>query len=99
MDAKTLFCLVQGESAENTFPVTISHNLTIGQLQEAIKEKQASNLATVDSIDLSLRAVSVEIAYGTVRPDFKNSTEWPHLKMQSEFLCLKANQKRKLLTG
>ncbi|CAG8570192.1 40706_t:CDS:2 [Gigaspora margarita] len=39
-----IFCLVQGDAFENSFPVDIDDTMTIGHLRDAIKEKSALDI-------------------------------------------------------
>ena len=59
MDIVTLFCLLEGDDFQKSFPVKIDKYETIGYLKEAIKEKRKSVLLGVDAADLVLYCVSV----------------------------------------
>ncbi|KAF9580471.1 hypothetical protein BGW38_002878 [Lunasporangiospora selenospora] len=54
----TLFCLVDGESTSNAFPVLASTTTTIRELKELIKTKKANRFQDVDADELTLWRVS-----------------------------------------
>jgi hypothetical protein len=55
----TLYCLVDGESTMNAFPVPISSAETVGELKDKIKTKKAPRFDDVAADELSLWRVSI----------------------------------------
>ncbi|KAG0036467.1 hypothetical protein BGZ82_004155 [Podila clonocystis] len=49
----TLFCLVDGETMSNAFPVEIESTKTVGHLKDLIRAKKANNFHDVDADDLT----------------------------------------------
>ena len=56
-----LFCVVDGQSTSNAFPLTVSPVDTIGGLKELIKAKKANDFQDVDADKLTLWRVSIPI--------------------------------------
>ncbi|KAI9240171.1 MAG: hypothetical protein BYD32DRAFT_459061 [Podila humilis] len=57
----SLFCLVDGGSASNVFPVKLSPDDFIGDLKKLIKVEKTNNLSDVDADKLTLWHVSIPI--------------------------------------
>ncbi|KAF9287535.1 hypothetical protein BGZ68_001691 [Mortierella alpina] len=57
----TLFCLVEGESTSNAFPVEIEPSKTIGELKKLIKTEQAPAFDDITANSLTLWKVSLSI--------------------------------------
>ncbi|KAG0249364.1 hypothetical protein BGZ95_007572, partial [Linnemannia exigua] len=58
----TLFCLVDGETTSNAFPVEIESSKTIGDLKKLIKTETPDTFSGVDAKDLTLWRVSISVA-------------------------------------
>ncbi|KAF9294962.1 hypothetical protein BGZ74_011026 [Mortierella antarctica] len=58
-DTFRLFCLLDGESTSNAFPVVIESSETVGELKERIKAKKTSVFHDVDADHLTLWCVSI----------------------------------------
>ncbi|KAG0211656.1 hypothetical protein BGX33_004159 [Mortierella sp. NVP41] len=54
----TLFCLVDGESTSNAFPLAIPSTETVGELKELIKTKKLVDFENADTNNLTLWSVS-----------------------------------------
>ncbi|KAK3823809.1 MAG: hypothetical protein J3R72DRAFT_528890 [Linnemannia gamsii] len=57
-----LFCLVDGETLSNAFPVEIESSKTIGTLKDLIKAKNPDTFNGVDAKDLTLWRVSIPVS-------------------------------------
>ncbi|KAG0365121.1 hypothetical protein BGX24_004261 [Mortierella sp. AD032] len=57
-----LFCLVDGETLSNAFPVEIESSKTIGNLKKIIKTENPNTFNGVDAKDLTLCRVSISIS-------------------------------------
>ncbi|KAG0019239.1 hypothetical protein BGZ82_000211 [Podila clonocystis] len=55
----TLFCLVDGQTPSNAFPVEIESTKTVGHLKDLIKAKKANNFQDVDADVLTIWHVSI----------------------------------------
>src|SRR3954468_8919775 len=55
----TIFCLVQGQSAERAFPIHISKNLFVGDLKDEIKKKKAPVFDDIAADRLDLWKVNI----------------------------------------
>lgn len=55
----TLFCLVDGESASNAFPVEVESSKTIGDLKNLLKTKKAPEFDDIAADKLILWSVSI----------------------------------------
>ncbi|KAG0269268.1 hypothetical protein DFQ27_004131, partial [Actinomortierella ambigua] len=64
----TLFCVVDGESTSNAFPVKISPDDSIGDLKKLIKTEIPGTLNGVDAKDLTLWRVNHVIAANIHQP-------------------------------
>ncbi|KAG0247163.1 hypothetical protein BG011_001931, partial [Mortierella polycephala] len=58
----TLFCLVDGETTSNAFPVKIASDDTVGGLKELIKAESAMKFKDVNANDLTLWRVSIPVS-------------------------------------
>ncbi|KAF9342828.1 hypothetical protein BGX26_006780, partial [Mortierella sp. AD094] len=56
-----LFCLVDGESPSNAFPLSISSTDDVGILKELIKSKKTVDFADIDADKLTLWHVAVPL--------------------------------------
>ncbi|KAG0337159.1 hypothetical protein BG004_007755, partial [Podila humilis] len=54
----TLFCLVDGETTSNAFPVEIESTKTIGSLKDVIRAKKVNDFSDVDADKLTLWCVN-----------------------------------------
>ncbi|KAG0336155.1 hypothetical protein BG000_006872 [Podila horticola] len=59
--ALTLFCLVDGETTSNAFPVKVSLDDTVGDLKNLIKTKKTNEFSDVDANQLTLWRVSIPV--------------------------------------
>ncbi|KAF9313348.1 hypothetical protein BG006_004179, partial [Podila minutissima] len=57
----SLFCLVDGESTSNAFPVEVESTKTIGDFKKLIKSEIPDTFNGVDAKDLTLWRVSIPI--------------------------------------
>ncbi|KAF9300508.1 hypothetical protein BGZ74_007802 [Mortierella antarctica] len=57
---RTLFCVVDGETSFNAFPVAIELTKTIYNLKKLIKAKKTNNFYGVDANEHTLWSVSVK---------------------------------------
>ncbi|KAF9276351.1 hypothetical protein BGZ74_003672, partial [Mortierella antarctica] len=57
----SLFCLVDGESTSNAFPVEVESTKTIGDFKKLIKVEKANDFSDVDADKLTLWRVSIPI--------------------------------------
>ncbi|KAG0277967.1 hypothetical protein BGZ97_009804, partial [Linnemannia gamsii] len=75
----TLFCLVDGETTSNAFPVEIESSKTIGDLRKLIKTEIPDTFNGVDAKDLALWRVSIPVAANKHKPivlnEFESATE------------------------
>ena len=55
----TLFCVVEGETSSNAFPVEIESSKTTGDLKDLIKAKKTNSFHDVDANELTLWSVSI----------------------------------------
>jgi hypothetical protein len=55
----TLFCLVQDDSLQNAFEITIEKNKSVYALQNTIKEVNKHTFSKVDAKDLSLWKINI----------------------------------------
>jgi len=58
----TLFCLIDGETTSNAFPVEIESSKTIGDLKKLIKTEQAPAFDDITANNLTLWKVSLSIS-------------------------------------
>ena len=56
----TLFCVVDGESTSNAFPVEIESTKSFGSLKDAIKAKKSNYFRDVDADRLTLWKASID---------------------------------------
>jgi hypothetical protein len=57
----TLFCVVEGESTSNAFPVEIEPTKSIGSLKDAIKTKKSPRFNDIAADKLKLYKVSIPV--------------------------------------
>ncbi|KAF9921074.1 hypothetical protein BGZ67_000782, partial [Mortierella alpina] len=57
----TLFCLIDGETTSNAFPVEVESSKTIGDLKKLIKTEQAPAFDDITANSLTLWKVSLLI--------------------------------------
>jgi hypothetical protein len=60
-DTYTIYCVVDGESTSNAFPVEIESTKSIGILKNAIKAKKSPRLDDVAAAELKLYKVSITV--------------------------------------
>ncbi|KAF9322573.1 hypothetical protein BG006_002284, partial [Podila minutissima] len=58
-EAPDLFCVVEGETSSNAFPVETESSKTTGDLKDLIKAKKTNNFQGVDANELTLWSVSI----------------------------------------
>ncbi|KAG0340216.1 hypothetical protein BG000_000381 [Podila horticola] len=56
-----LFCLVDGETTSNVFPVSTSAIMTVGELKKLIKAEKTNDFIGVDADKLTMWCVSIPI--------------------------------------
>jgi hypothetical protein len=57
----TLFCLYNGATVSNTFPISISTTATVGELKDVIKAKNSDDFKDVAAHKLTLWKVSIPV--------------------------------------
>jgi hypothetical protein len=90
----TFFCLLTGDPFQNSFPVDINNDQSIGHLKDLIKEKRQSVLGGVDAADLAIYNITIprgdlsalEGAYSQIEQG--EVTALDPLDTVSEVLCL-----------
>jgi hypothetical protein len=60
-----LFCLVDGESTSNAFPISVPSTDTIGDLKKLIKAEKSVVFNDIDADELTLWSVSVPVVAAT----------------------------------
>ncbi|KAF9384816.1 hypothetical protein CPB97_005365 [Podila verticillata] len=74
-----LFCLVDGESASNVFPVKLSRNHSIGDLKKLIKTEKSPEFDDIPADKLTLWRVFISVPVNKHKPivlnEFESATE------------------------
>jgi hypothetical protein len=69
----TLYCLVRGEDLSHAFPVKINKDVTVEDLNKAIKAEKLNAFAKFDADTLVLQKVNIPITQKTVFEALKNA--------------------------